>query len=80
MRLVHGKTGRLLADGVLHTNSDGDAVLFAGGREWSPLESLDEGLVLIEATDSERQDLIESGYSLPAEVVQLRESGDQDGD
>jgi len=35
--------------------------------------------MLIEATDEERQALVEAGYALPAEIVRLHEDDVQDG-
>lgn len=68
----------MLSDGALFQNQEGDAVLVAESRAFSPLEAGDEKLVLIDATDEERQALIEAGYALPSEVVQLREDDDAD--
>lgn len=76
MKLVHGLTGRVLDDGALLQTADGETVLVASSRIFTPLEASDEKIVLLDATDGERQELIEAGYALPSEVVQLREDDD----
>jgi hypothetical protein len=74
MKLVHGKSGRVLS-GSLTTDRDGEIVLAVDGRVCGALEATEEGFVLIDATEGERQGLTEAGYALPSEVIQLRDEG-----
>ncbi|MBM4269490.1 MAG: hypothetical protein FJ144_23285 [Deltaproteobacteria bacterium] len=78
MKLLHAKSGRVL-EGSLVPDPEGEKVLVVDGHEYGVLEASEEALMLIEATDEERQALVEAGYALPAEIVRLHEDDVQDG-
>lgn len=53
--------------------SAGGASLVVEGRPYGVLEATEAGLRIIEATDGERQALVEAGYALPSDVTAHQE-------
>lgn len=68
MKLLHTREARIV-DGELREEESGEALLVIEGKPYGVLEASDAGLQLIEATDHERQALVESGYALPAHIA-----------
>jgi hypothetical protein len=69
MRLLDVKAGEIV-EGPIGNDAHGEVVLEAGGRRYGALEALDSGLSLIEASDAERQALVDAGYALPSHVAE----------
>ena len=76
MRLLHGPSGRVIEDGALLRRDNGDTVLVAEKRVYTPLEASDERLTLLDATDVERRTLVEAGYALPSHVPSMQDDDD----
>lgn len=53
--------------------SAGSASLVVEGKPYGVLEASEAGLRIVEATDRERQALVEAGYALPADVATSQE-------
>ncbi len=71
MKLLHAREARIVS-GTLR-GDDTDVALIIEGRRYGVLEASDAGLQLVDATDQERQALVEAGYALPSYLPPERE-------
>lgn len=71
MKLLHTREARIVNGTV--RGEDADAALMIEGHRYGVLEASDAGLQLVDATDEERQALVEAGYALPSHVPPARE-------
>lgn len=67
MKLLHTREARIV-DGAVRGKEPGEASLVIEGKNYGVLEASDAGLHLVDATDEERQALVEAGYALPSHI------------
>jgi len=67
MKLLHTREARIVK-GTVQEDEPGDPRLMIEGKRYGVLEASDAGLQLIDATDEERQALVEAGYALPSNI------------
>lgn len=72
MKLLHAREARIVNGTV--RGDDAEASLVIEGRRYGVLEASDAGLQLVDATDEERQALVEAGYALPSHVPPREEA------
>ena len=75
MKLLQRRSSEVV-EARLETTAEGESLLVVGERRISPLAALEEGLVLLDASDDERKSLVEAGYALPAEPVPDDDEGE----
>ena len=75
IRLLDVKAGDIV-DGSIARDERDEVVLMAGGRSYGALEALEAGLRLIDASDEERQRLVDAGYALPSHVGEHASDGE----